>query len=212
MEKKTEKLKSRSGDTIKLIDLMNEARDRALKNFEERKKAADEDDGNPKVQIENKNELLAAAEILGLSSIKYYDLRQNRIQNYVFDFDKMLDPKGNTGVYLIYAYVRVCAILRKAGYDETKSKMDFKVTHKAERDLALTILRLPESLEMAAKDLMVNRLTEQLYEISQAIGDFYHVKVIGSKEQESRITLLVATKHVMEVCFNLLGMKVVQRL
>lgn len=87
-------------------------------------------------------------------------MKQNRTQNYVFDFDKMLDPKGNTGVYLIYAYVRVCAILRKAGYEQAKSKMDFKLSMKAERDLALTILRLPESLEMAAKDLMVNRLTE----------------------------------------------------
>jgi arginyl-tRNA synthetase len=212
MEKKSEKMKSRSGDTIKLVELLDEARDRALKNFEERRALAGENEGQ-KVQIVSEKEMLAAAETLGLSSIKYFDLRQNRTQNYVFDFDKVLDPNGNTGVYLIYAYVRVCSILRKAGFDEKKSSMKFSVSVKAERDLAMTILRLPESLEMAARDLMVNRLTEQLYEISQVVGAFYRdAKVVGSAEQESRITLLVATKHVMEVCFDLLGMKVVTRL
>lgn len=72
----------------------------------------------------------------------------------------MLDPKGNTGVYLIYAYVRICAILRKAGYEEGKTKLDFSISHQSERELAITLLRLPEQLEAAAKDLMVNRLTD----------------------------------------------------
>lgn len=75
----------------------------------------------------------------------------------------MLDPKGNTGVYLLYAYVRICSILRKAGYDQSNAKSDqfaFKISNKQERDLALTLLRLPEQLEAAAKDLMVNRLTD----------------------------------------------------
>jgi len=64
-----------------------------------------------------------AAEVLGISSIKYYDLKQNRTQNYCFSFDQMLDPRGNTGVYLIYQYVRICSILRKAGYDEASSDL-----------------------------------------------------------------------------------------
>jgi len=86
---------------------------------------------------------------LGISAIKYYDLKQNRIQNYVFSFDKMLDPKGNTGIYLLYAYVRVLSIIRKAEYEEEvlakiKSAEDFVVTNKSERELALAILRLPD--------------------------------------------------------------------
>ena len=75
----------------------------------------------------------------------------------------MLDAKGNTGVYLIYAYVRICSILRKAGFDEASSDTDdftFSISSKSERDLALTLLRLPEGIEAAAKDLMVNRLTD----------------------------------------------------
>ena len=104
--------------------------------------------------------MAAAAEILGLSSIKYFDLRQNRSQNYVFDFDHMLDTKGNTGLYLIYAYVRICSILRKAEHDLDKKPQLFKISCQAERDLSITLLRMPEQLESAAKDLMCNRLCD----------------------------------------------------
>jgi len=126
----------------------------------------------------------------------------------------MLDPKGNTGVYLIYSYVRICSILRKVDFSEDDiEKYKFTASNSAERDLALTILRLPEAVEAAAKDLMINRLTDQLYEISTKVGDFYHAsRVIGSEEQNSRIGLLVATKKVMEVCFHLLGMKTIDRI
>ena len=75
----------------------------------------------------------------------------------------MLDPKGNTGVYLIYAYVRICSILRKVGFDSQTSNLDhfsFVISNKSERDLSLTLLRLPEAIEAAAKDLMINRLTD----------------------------------------------------
>ena len=160
--------------------------------------------------------MLNAAEVLGISSIKYYDLKQNRTQNYVFDFDKMLDPKGNTGVYLIYAYVRIKSILRKAGYDEENSNaadFQFTISNESERNLALTLLRLPEAIEAAAKELMVNRLTDQLYEISNKISEFYtSSKVLGSEEQNSRIGLLIATTKVMKLCFDLLGMKTIERI
>lgn len=135
-----------------------------------------------KVQIGDENELKRAAEILGLSSIKYYDLKQNRTQNYTFSFDKMLDARGDTGVYLIYAYVRICSILRKVGYkeDDPSAMYQFTVSHPSERELALTLLRLPESVEAAARDLMVNRITDLLYETSLRVSDFYnHCKVIG---------------------------------
>ena len=80
----------------------------------------------------------------------------------------MLDPKGNTGVYLIYAYVRICSILRKVGYVEgaPAKKYEFKISHPSERELALTILRLPEAVDAAARDLMVNRITDLLYDTS----------------------------------------------
>ena len=77
----------------------------------------------------------------------------------------------------------------------------------------MTLLRLPEAIEAAAKDLMVNRLTDQLYEISVKVGDFYqHNRVLGSAEEKSRIALLLATKRVMEICFDLLGMRTIDRI
>ena len=128
----------------------------------------------------------------------------------------MLDSKGNTGVYLIYAYVRVCSILRKAGYDEQSSNIEdyvFDISSPHEKELALTLLRLPEAIEAAAKDLMINRLTDQLYDISVKIGEFYsHTRVLGSDQERSRVALLLATRKVMAVCFDLLGMRTIDRI
>lgn len=132
------------------------------------KASADAEDTNapPKVKL-SPEELEEAAEIIGISSLKYFDLKQNRTQNYVFSFDHMLDPRGNTGVYLIYAYARIASILRKVNYDE--AKMDqyvFDISNDAERNLAMTILKLPEAIEQAADRLEINRITDQLFEIS----------------------------------------------
>mmetsp|Transcript_11515 Transcript_11515/g.17358 ORF Transcript_11515/g.17358 Transcript_11515/m.17358 type:complete len:587 (-) Transcript_11515:29-1789(-) len=219
--KKQEKIKTRAGKSVKLVELLDEAKERQLQMFKDRMASGEpEEDGEDKepkeqkkVQLDEK-ELEEAAEVLGISSIKYFDLRQNRVQNYVFNYDHMLDPKGNTGVYLIYAYVRICSILRKAGFDDAKADdYKFVISNKAERDLALTILRLPEAVEDAAKNLAVNRLTDQLYEISSRVSDFYHAsRVLGSDEQDSRVGLLIATKKIMEVCFSLLGMKTITRI
>jgi arginyl-tRNA synthetase len=128
----------------------------------------------------------------------------------------MLDPKGNTGVYLIYSYARICSILRKANFDENTADLSeyvFTSSNKSQRDLALTILRLPEAIEEAAKSLMVNRITDQLHEIATKIGEFYHnTKVIGSENEKSSVALLLATKRSMEICFNLLGMKTIDKI
>jgi len=182
-KKKVEKIKTRSGKSEKLMSLLDEAKNRAMQTFEERlnpkSDAAKEGEGDAtkKVMLEA-HELDKAAEILGISSIKYYDLKQNRTQNYVFSYDKMLDPRGNTGVYLIYMYVRIKSILRKGGYDQDKlaellQTEHFKITNKSERDLALTLLRLPEQIELTLSDLQLNRLCDLLYDISVKFSEFY---------------------------------------
>lgn len=99
------------------------------------------------------------AEKMGISAIKYYDLKQNRIQNYVFSFDKMLDPNGNTGVYLLYMYVRIVSIMQKSengrgeGLAKLKEESAFTLVNKSEKELALALLRLPEQLDLCIKDL-----------------------------------------------------------
>lgn len=160
------------------------------------------------------------AERMGISAIKYFDLKQNRVQNYVFSFDKMLDPKGNTGVYLLYMYVRVGSILEKSshGTGEALAKLKkesegFKITNQSEKELALAILRLPEQLELAVSDLQINRVCDLVYEIAVKIAEFYNIsKVVGSQEEQSRVLLLEATKKVMAKAFDLLGMKTIDKI
>lgn len=214
------KMKTREGDTTKLMDLLDEAKNRTLEIFKERMKEDEEGDGTQsKVQVDL-TELERTAEIMGISSVKYYDLKQNRTQNYVFAFDKMLDPRGNTGVYLLYMYVRVLSIMRKGAYEGevlksllSNPETKFKISNKSERELAIALLRLPEQIELAMTDLQLNRLTDQLYEIAVKIGEFYQQsKVLGSEEEKSRILLLEATRKIMHVLFHLLGMKTIERI
>ena len=87
----------------------------------------------------------------------------------------MLDPNGDTGVYLNYAYVRICSILRRCGEHKVDSLVDrkFKITDPSERHLAMSLLKLPEAVNQAAKNLEINRITEHLYDTSQKLTTFY---------------------------------------
>lgn len=211
------KMKTREGDSTKLMDLLDEARNRTLEIFRQRMKEDEEEGADKKVQVDEA-QLEQTAEVMGISAIKYYDLKQSRIQNYVFAYDKMLDPRGNTGVYLLYMYVRVLSILRKGGYEPEAlaalvKDAKFTISNKSERELALALLRVPEQIDLALTDLQLNRLTDQLYEIAVKIGEFYQQsKVIGSPEEKSRVLLLEATRRVMHLLFSLLGMKTIERI
>ena len=216
------KMKTREGDSTKLMDLIDEAKNRTLDIFRQRMKDDDDEtstQADRKVQVDEAH-LEQTAEIMGVSAIKYYDLKQSRIQNYVFAFDKMLDPRGNTGVYLLYMYVRVLSIMRKGSYEGealaallADPTVKFTISNKSERELALALLRLPEQIDLAMTDLQLNRLTDQLYEIAVKIGEFYQQsKVLGAPEEKSRILLLEATRRVMHLLFTLLGMKTIDRI
>lgn len=132
----------------------------------------------------------------------------------------MLDPKGNTGVYLLYMFVRICSIMEKSthGNAEALEKLKvesegFKITNASEKELAIAILRLPEQLELAVSDLQINRVCDLVYEISCKISEFYNIsKVLGSDEEQSRVLLLEATKKVMSRTFNLLGMQTIDKI
>lgn len=114
------KFSAREGQSIKLMSLLNEAHAKALEQLRSREKEAADKQGDKEEKEQTytalkPEEYEEAAEKLGIASVKYYDLKQNRISAYSFNYDKMLDPRGNTAIYLIYAYVRLCSIIRKAG-------------------------------------------------------------------------------------------------
>ena len=134
-----------------------------------------------------------AAEKLGIAAVKYYDLKQNRKSSYAFDYKKMLDPRGNTAVYLIYAYVRLCSIIRKAGKyfnylemntdDLTKLAQEspFKITHEAERKLASSLVKFVDVLEETADELAINRLTDYIYDICVLVQENYKkYRIVGN--------------------------------
>jgi arginyl-tRNA synthetase len=130
------------------------------------------------VQVDE-SKLEQTAEILGISSIKYFDLSRNRVPNYVFDFDRILDDEGNTGLYQLYAYVRILSILDKSKFGapdvlaKTKQTGAFKITNPTERELALAVLRFPEQLDLAVSELKMNMLTDLVYDITTKYSTFY---------------------------------------
>lgn len=137
----------------------------------------------------------------------------------MFSFDKMLDPKGNTGVYLLYMYVRVCSIMAKSQHgsgeplEKLKAEGNFIISNQSEKELAIAILRLPEQLELAVADLQINRVCDLVYEIAVKIADFYNTsKVVGTPEEQSRILLMEATKKVMAKSFEILGMQTIDKI
>ena len=131
----------------------------------------------------------------------------------------MLKTQGDTSVYLLFAYVRICSILQKAkngsgkNLEKIKKQGGFKISNSSEKALAVTILRLTEAIELTSQDLKLNRLCDQLYETSTVISNFYGIsKVLGSEEEDSRVLLLEAVRRIMNLNFNLLGMKTIDKI
>ena len=204
------KFKTRSGETVKLSALLDEAESRAKAELS--KRFSDE---NGSATSLSESDLQAAAKIIGTSAVKYFDLRQNRITNYIFSFDKMLDPKGNTAVYLLYAYARICSIIRKANVDVSSLNADkeLKITHEKERALVLEILKFPDVMSSILTDLYAHRIPEYMWDVSNRFSAFYtECKVVGSEEQNSRLLLCEATRLALLKCFRLLAIEPLDRM
>ncbi len=155
------KLKTRSGETVRLRDLLDEAIARTGADLESRLK----DEGR-----EETEEFKAhVAEVVGISAVKYADLSQNRTSNYIFSFDKMLALQGNTAPYMLYAYVRIQGISRKGDIDFEQLGRDAKIMLQEETELVLAkhLLQLSEVLKDVEQDLLPNHLCQYLFELSQ---------------------------------------------
>ncbi|CAH2093131.1 unnamed protein product [Euphydryas editha] len=209
------KFKTRSGDTIKLIELLDEGLKRSLDKLVEK--------GRDKVLTPE--ELKQAQEAVAYGCIKYADLSHNRINDYIFSFDKMLDDKGNTAVYLLYALTRIRSIARTAQISNEKlleecDTSGFKLEHETEWKLAKVLLKFPEVILKVSSDLYLHSLCEYLYEISLAFTDFYDKCYCVEKDKSGnivkifyeRLMLCEVTAKVMERCFDILGIKTVSKM
>lgn len=203
------KLKTRSGETIKLKDLLDEAINYAQNDLETR------------LNNENRNEspefIQQVAKTVGISAVKYADLSQNRTTDYIFSYKKMLALQGNTAPYLLYAYVRVQGISRKGNIDFSNLGDHAKILLKEDQELVLAkhLLQLEELITEVEKDLFPNRLCNYLFELSQKFNVFFeNCPVLQSEEtiKTSRLLLCDLTAKTLKLGLSLLGIPVLERM
>mmetsp|Transcript_93225 Transcript_93225/g.263556 ORF Transcript_93225/g.263556 Transcript_93225/m.263556 type:complete len:671 (-) Transcript_93225:93-2105(-) len=201
------KFKTRSGDVVRLRDLLDEAAERA--EVELRNRAGDND-----LDAEQLSALQANAKRIGVAAVKYFDLRQNRNSDYRFSYNAMLDPKGNTAVYALYAYARIAALLRRSSHDATSLDVGaLSLREPSERTLALRLLRFPEVLAQVEEDLLPSRLIDYVYGLAGDFTAFYtECPVVGSEAEVDRLALCEVTSRTLRVCLDILGIEPLDRL
>ncbi len=203
--------KTRSGDTVKLADLIQETFDRAGSAV--RAKCAERN-----VSLTDAD-LTQTSRCVGIAALKYADLSTDRVKDSMFSFDRMLAFEGNTGPYLLYACVRIKNILRKAadeGAGSTWPSAAIAVQDHAEKQLALTLLRYPSALRATADALEPHRLCGYLYELAGAFSSFYDkcpvLAADSTAMRDSRVRLCSLTLRVLEDGLGVLGIPVPERM
>lgn len=190
-------LRSRSGASVKLVDLLDEAIERADAAIAEK---------NPELDPE---ERARVANMVGIGAIKYADLSTDRVKDYVFDFDRMLAFEGNTGPYCQYAHARINRVFTKAGVDRTTARdTAITITEPQEKALALQILALPTAIDAVLDQWQPHKLCTYVYDLASAFSSFYeHCPILSSEEptRSSRLALADLTARVLERSLGLLG-------
>ena len=194
--------KTRSGDTVKLGDLLDEAEERAYK-----------------IDSEKSSELPEAqrkeiARVIGLGAVKYADLLPNRQSDYIFSWDKMLALQGNTAPYLVYAYTRIKSIFRKA--EGRKQNAEIKLAAAEELTLAKHLLNFGITLEAVAEELRPNYLCNYLFELAGRFTSFYEncpvLKADDVATRDSRLVLCDLTARVLKQGLETLGIETVEQM
>lgn len=196
------KFKTRSGETERLIDLLNTAVEKAESILIERNQTTEKPLSN--------EEIKEIAHVLGINAIKYADLSGNRINDYVFSYDRMLRFEGNTAAFLMYAFVRIQGIKRRIQHPVVGK---INLVEPAEMALGLHLCQFAEILDSIADDLMPNRLCDYLYELANKFNAFFRdCRVEGAKEQEARLALCELSAKILKEGLRLLGLKTVTRM
>ena len=196
--------KTRDGGTVKLIDLLTEAKERAYTLVKEK---------NPQLA---EDELRAIAQVVGIDAVKYADLSKHRTSDYSFNFDLMLNFEGNTAPYLLYAYTRVAGVFRKLGKDF--SEVDGHITLQAaqEHDLAARLAQFGETLNNVAEKGTPHVLCSYLYDVAGLFSSFYEncpiLAAETAEQQQSRLRLAALTGRTLKQGLELLGLETLERM
>ncbi len=195
-------LRTRSGDTVQLADVLDEAVVRARVIIDEK---------NPDLPEEEKAEI---AEIIGIGSVKYAELSQYRMTDYIFDWDTMLALKGNTAPYLLNAYVRTRAIFRKLGKDFEPGGA-LTLTADAEKDLILKLAQFAEVVPSVLNDFRPNTLAAYLYEVATTYHKFWEACPVLKEEgdiRQTRLAICELTGQVLRCGLGLLGIRTTEKM
>ncbi|XP_020776287.2 LOW QUALITY PROTEIN: arginine--tRNA ligase, cytoplasmic [Boleophthalmus pectinirostris] len=209
------KFKTRSGDTVRLMDLLEEGLKRSMDKLKDKERD----------KMLSPEELEKAQKAVAFGCIKYADLSHNRINDYIFSFDKMLDDRGNTAAYLLYAFTRIRSISRLANIDEATLRKAAETTevlldHEKEWKLGKCILRFPEVLQKITDDLLLHTLCDYLYELATTFTEFYDSCYCVEKDRKTGEVikvnmwrmLLCDAAAVMAKGFDILGITPVSRM
>jgi arginyl-tRNA synthetase len=193
--------KTRSGGTVKLKDLLDEAESRASKLLADRNSDLNENDKSQVIKT------------LAMGAVKYADLSKNRTTDYIFDWDNMLTFDGNTSPYLQYAYSRIQSIFKKTDIQPS----NVIISNEQEENLAQKLLKFNEIVNTAAQKAMPHLLCNYLYELATLFMRFYETCPINKDDVEaqiksSRLALCKTTSDIVKQGLSLLGIDVLDRM
>ncbi len=212
-------LKTRSGENVKLAELLDEAEARARQVLHARRAEAGESAAAGAAPGEA--ELTEIARRVGIGAVKYFDLNRERSKDYIFDWDTMLSFQGNTAPYMLYAYARIRSIYRKAAErlgaaDPYASRGPAPLADAHERALGLRLLRFREAIDAVAADLAPHVLCGYLYDLAADFMRFYeNCPVIDAPTEAQRIgrlRLCDLAARTLRVGLGLLGIEVLERM
>ena len=195
--------KTRTGGTVKLVELLTEAEERAFALVTEKNPTLDE------------TERRAIAHTVGIGAVKYADLSKNRNSDYIFNWETMLSFEGNTAPYLQYAYARIKSIFRRAQLETGNASIVLQAS--AERVLAVKLLHFTEVTDSVAKEGLPNHLCTYLYELAGNFMSFYEAcpilkEGVDAEVRDSRLHLAQVTAQTLQTGLALLGIEVMERM
>jgi arginyl-tRNA synthetase len=200
--------KTRTGGTVKLADLLQEAQLRALNIMEQK---------SPDLSAEEQQ---AAAQVLGIAAVKYADLAKHRLSDYKFDWDSILSFEGNTAPYLLYTYARLNRVITKAvnqGLQVDLAQAAFVLNSPEEKQLALHLMQFSAELNNIAKHYAPHYLCLYLYQLAQKCARFYEAcpvldATLDEQVQKSRVALIMLSNYVLKLGLECLGIEVLGRM
>lgn len=198
--------KTRSGESVKLQDLLDEAHERALVAAE-------------RSEYVSTTDREVTAETVAMAALKFADLSTDRVRDYVFDFDRILAFEGDTGPYLLNALVRIKSIFRNAqerDVGDAWRDASVRIEHEAEKQLAMALLRYPSVVRAVGEHLEPHRVCQHMLEIANRFSSFYQsCKVLGADDdatRDARLWLCDLTARVLEDGLGVLGLPTLDRM